>query len=61
MWRTRLIDEGNSALTEFVEKYQPDDVQKLRQLIKKAVKEQEMQKNMGAVKALFRFIRSCLE
>lgn len=59
-WRTRLLAEGKPALTEFVETHQPQDVQQLRQLIKKAVDEQQKQTNTGASKALFRYLRSCL-
>lgn len=59
-WRDRLINEGKEALTDFIETYQPEDVQQLRQLIKKAVDEQQTGKYPGAAKALFRFLRSCL-
>ena len=61
IWRERLILEGNHAITEFITAFQPEDVQQLRQLIKKAVKEHENQQHTGASKALFRFIRLCLE
>jgi ribosome-associated protein len=60
VWRGRLINEGNSALTEFIETYQPEEVQQLRQLIKKAVDDQQKEKNTGAAKALFRYLRSCI-
>ncbi len=59
-WRERLVNEGNTALTEFVETYQPEDIQQLRQLIKKAVDDQKKGKNTGASKALFRYLRSCI-
>ncbi|WP_115707655.1 ribosome biogenesis factor YjgA [Legionella sainthelensi] len=59
-WRDRLITEGKEALTEFIEAYHPEDVQHLRQLIKKAVDEQQKDKNLGASKALFRYLRSSL-
>ncbi len=57
-WRTRLINDGNTALTEFVTQYSPNDVQQLRQLIKKAKDEQIANKNTGAGRALFRYLRS---
>jgi ribosome-associated protein len=60
-WRERLIQEGNTALTEFISVHQPQDVQQLRQLIKKAVREHEAQQSTGASRALFRFIRSCIK
>lgn len=59
-WRTRLISEGRDALTEFIECYKPENIQHLRQLIKKAQLEQSTQKNTGAGKALFRYLRSYL-
>lgn len=61
LWRERLIQEGKDALTEFIDAYQPDDVQQLRQLIKKAVDDQLKEKNSGAAKALFRYLRSSIK
>ena len=60
-WRTRLLDEGKAALTEFVAAHPQVDIPKLRQLIKKAVDERKNGQNLGASKALFRYLRSCLE
>ena len=57
-WRTRLMTEGKAALTAFVSQFEPDDIQSLRQLIKKAVDEQNKGVSMGAYKALFRYLRS---
>ncbi|MDP3706371.1 MAG: ribosome biogenesis factor YjgA [Legionellaceae bacterium] len=57
-WRDRLIHEGKDALTEFVATHQPDDVQQLRQLIKKAVDEHAKNRHIGASKALFRYLRT---
>ena len=60
IWRARLINDGKEALTEFISIYQPEDVQQLRQLIKKAVDDLKKEQNTGASKALFRYLRSCL-
>ena len=60
-WRLRLIKEGKDALTEFIATCKPNDVQHLRQLIKKAVDEQHKEQHTGASKALFRYLRSCLQ
>lgn len=57
VWRDRLIDEDQQVLTEFIALYQPQDIQKLRQLVKKAKDDRKNQKNTGGAKALFRFIR----
>lgn len=61
LWRDRLINEGKDALTEFIDAYQPDELQVLRQLIKKAVDDQLKEKNTGAAKALFRYLRSTIK
>ena len=60
-WRERLIREGKSALTTFIETYQPSDIQQLRQLIKKAVDEQTTERHTGAAKALFRYLRPYIQ
>ncbi|KTD64156.1 ribosome biogenesis factor YjgA [Legionella shakespearei] len=60
-WRDRLIQDGKDALTEFIDQYQPEDVQQLRQLIKKATDDQIKEKNTGAAKALFRYLRSAIQ
>lgn len=57
-WRERLLNGGKEALTAFIEAYHPDEVQHLRQLIKKAVDDQQKDKNTGAAKVLFRYLRS---
>lgn len=61
VWRTRLIHEGREALTAFVDTYHPDDLQLLKQLIKKAVEEHTKEQHTGASRALFRYIRSCVK
>lgn len=61
LWRDKLINEGKDALTEFIDAYQPDDVQHLRQLIKKAIDDQLKARNTGAATALFRYLRSCIK
>ncbi len=61
VWRTRLIHEGKDALTAFVDAHPLADVQQLRQLIKKAVDEQTKEHHTGASKALFRYLRSCIQ
>lgn len=56
-WRTRLIHEGKEALTAFVDVYPDVDIQQLRHLVKKAIADETLGKNTGAMKALFRFLR----
>ena len=59
-WRDRLTHGGKEALTEFIETYHPEDIQYLRQLIKKAGDDLQKEKNTGALKALFRYLRSSI-
>lgn len=60
-WRHRLLQEDNEALTAFVHQYPQVDTQHLRQLIKKAKDEIRQEKNLGASRALFRYLRSIVE
>lgn len=60
-WRERLMNDGSSALTQFIDEYGVTaEVQQLRQLINKAINERERQKNLGASKALFRLIKELM-
>lgn len=60
LWREQLITGGGLALTRFVETYKPQDIQMLRQLIKKAVQEHSAGKPVGAARALFRHLREIM-
>lgn len=60
-WRDRLINDGKDALTQFINQYQPEEMQQLRQLIKKAIDDKQKEKNTGAAKALFRHLRSIIQ
>ncbi|MGV3740569.1 MAG: ribosome biogenesis factor YjgA [Gammaproteobacteria bacterium] len=55
-WRDKLIEGGKLALSEFVDKFQPEDIQQLRQLIKKASSVTTEAQQKAARRALFRFI-----
>lgn len=57
-WRERLISEGNNALSEFIEAHESTDVQHLRSLVRNAKKDREKEKNTGAAKKLFQYLRS---
>jgi ribosome-associated protein len=61
LWRDKLINEGKEALTELMNHYPVDDVQHLRQLIKKAIDDKQQEKNTGAAKALFRQLRTFIK
>ncbi len=57
-WRERLINEGNEALSDYISEHETVDVQHLRSLVRNAKKDVEKQKNSGASKKLFQFLRS---
>ena len=62
LWRDRFIKEDKEALTAFVERYHPEDLQQLRQLIKKAIDEHRKDPQLHAAsRALFRYLRSCTQ
>ncbi len=56
-WRDRLLSDDKNALAEFVDAYQPDDVQPLAQLIRQARREQDQNKPPAAARKLFRLVR----
>ncbi len=58
VWRERLISEGKGSLTAFIEEKPEANVQLLRQLIRNAQKDISQEKNTGAAKKLFQFIRA---
>lgn len=60
-WRDRLINEGDSALGEFVEYCPAADVQHLRNLARNARRDLQKEKNTGQSKKLFRYLRECID
>jgi ribosome-associated protein len=60
-WRTKLLVHGDDALNSFVVDYPKCDRQQLRQLIRNAQQDRKNNKNTGAEKALFKYLRSKVE
>ena len=60
-WRTKLLVEGDAALNSFIGDYPTVDRQPLRQLIRNAQQDRKNNKNTGAEKKLFQYIRSKIE
>lgn len=56
-WRAKLLMHGDDALNSFLVDYPNVDRQQLRQLIRNAQQDRKNNKNTGAEKALFRYIR----
>jgi len=59
-WRQRLLDEGDSALTELLTDYPHTDRQHLRHLIRKAQTEKTNNKPPRAFRELFQELRNVL-
>jgi len=56
-WRDRLVEEGDVALSAFLECHPQGDRQQLRQAVRAARREREQGKPVGAGKKLFRLLR----
>jgi ribosome-associated protein len=60
-WRDRLINEGQTALDEFISQHPQADRQQLRQLLLNAAKEAKLEKPPKSARSLFRLLREILE
>lgn len=60
-WRTKLLVHGDDALNTCLTDYPKADRQQLRQLIRNALQDRKNNKNTGAEKALFKYLRSIIE
>lgn len=60
-WRDQLISGGNEVLSNFISENPDADVQHLRALIRNAKKDKEREKNTGAGKKLFQYIRTLVQ
>ncbi|MDN6179535.1 MAG: DUF615 domain-containing protein [Halomonas subglaciescola] len=56
-WRDRLIDEGASAIDQFMQAYPDADRQTLRQLVRNIQREREQQKPPVSARKLFKYLR----
>lgn len=57
-WRTRLVQGGDGALTEFVRAFPAADAQVLRNYVRVVVKEPESPRGKRASRELFRAVRA---
>ncbi|WP_167386689.1 ribosome biogenesis factor YjgA [Aeromonas cavernicola] len=60
-WRERLINDGDSALNELMAQFHELDRQKLRQLIRNANKERELNKPPAAYREIYQYLRGEIE
>ena len=58
-WRDRMIEEGDTAIENYLETHPTADRQHLRQLVRQTNKEQAASKPPKSSRALFRYIREC--
>ena len=56
-WRDRMINEGDSALTEAINEFPEIDRHQARQLIRQAQKELSQQKPPAASRKLFKYLK----
>lgn len=57
-WRDRLIQGGNEVLSEYIEANPGAEIQHLRQLVRNAKKDVQNEKNTGASRKLFRYLKT---
>lgn len=60
-WRDRVLAEGDKALVELISEFPQIDRQHIRQLIRKAHKEQEINKPPVAYRQIFKYLRDLAE
>ena len=60
-WRDRIIAEGDKALSELMVEFPQVDRQHIRQLFRKARKEQENNKPAAASRQIFKYLRDLPE
>ncbi len=59
-WRERLLEDGDTALSELLDAYPASDHQRLRQLLRNAQVERKGNKPPHAMRELFRVLRELL-
>lgn len=60
-WRERLLNEGKSALTAFINTHPGTDAQHLRHLIRNAAQKKEGESRNRAQRRLFRYLREQID
>ncbi|TNF36757.1 MAG: DUF615 domain-containing protein [Gammaproteobacteria bacterium] len=60
-WREQILEQGESAISDFIDQYPRTDRQHLRQLYRNALKEKELNKPPAAARSLFKYLREIAE
>lgn len=59
-WRTKLLDEGDAAMTEFVALHPAADAQQLRTLVRNTAEEKKRNKPPRAFRELYQVVREAM-
>lgn len=59
-WRTKLLDEGDAAMTEFVALHPAADAQQLRTLVRNTAEERKRNKPPRAFRELYQVVREAM-
>lgn len=60
-WRDRMLEEADTAVNEFIGIHHQADRQKLRQMVKNAIKEKQQNQTPAQARKLFKYIREIME
>ncbi|MCK4710838.1 MAG: DUF615 domain-containing protein [Gammaproteobacteria bacterium] len=60
-WRDRMLVEGDKAVNAFTGEFHQAERQKLRQMVKNAIKEKEQERTPANARKLFKYIREIIE
>ncbi len=60
-WRDRLLNEGDSALTELIDEAPEIDAQQMRQMIRNAQREASKNKPPKSARAIFQYLKEVLK
>lgn len=59
-WRDRFLEEGETAATDFIDKYPATDRQQLRSLVRAASNAGNEEKRVRAARSLFKYLREVM-
>ena len=60
-WRDRMLNEGDVAIQEFVQKFPQAQRQQLRQWVRDSGREKKLGKTPGSARQLFRYVHKLLQ
>lgn len=59
-WRDRILNDGDSAIQQFIQEYPDSDRQRMRQWLRDSHREQQNQKPPRSARELFRYVHKAL-